>query len=691
MNVLELLLQKCIRACDRGDASSHDLYSDSCVEYKYALEKFNDITNDLEIRIRKQIQDKERFDLLQKILKIIKHGKFAKGELARIRTELEKIYFSFTGVPCTAEIKNGDELHNINCYESLRFIASKIPDNLIKGLSPKIFKKVFEAASAKYQPTKSYGNLYTKFSKALAKINKTNPSLYSELSYAVFFNRNLALEHSHGMMRDLLKYDVKQTTRAGMYAIQDRMKSNSEDAVPQINNVTPQDMDSILGEIEAATDSTFTPQFYTSLTAIRDFNYKLDSDPVEIRSGTQAQFKNDIAIYNPIFKSMLIEQDKQYNKDKSDNDKDITHVYFNNLPYHRPGYRDVIALLSGKVSLRQFVDVAGNREIQLTSALYALENDQKNLAVITFPASKGLLAEDFLEMRQKDITYQTAFNDMLAIAKDNTGKHDFYISPHIKHKIYGLHEDGFLQDLLTKSFEKLGFSPNDKLSPSDRQAVFYHFTKFELTDFIITKLGPKSINFSCKDGIDRGGSSTTYYNLIKSIERGTPMSQDEFERTLHGGPIMVKGRGMNSNIKILWNAIDAYIAGADKNITGKMNVAIPVWLREWHRKHAIHGLKEKHVDKLEQYNKIIHKEEKQASKWYSFNSESTKTKKHQLASDLLSDENKNKMLAGKQVDLQISADDLKMLREEGLFGKSRLSKIVSKLENDGVLRLTPKN
>jgi hypothetical protein len=45
-----------------------------------------------------------------------------------------------------------------------------------------------------------------------------------------------------------------------------------------------------------------------------------------------------------------------------------------------------------------------------------------------------------------------------------------------------------MADLIAKSFKKLGFPPKKILSPADEQAVFFHFIKFELTNFILEKL-----------------------------------------------------------------------------------------------------------------------------------------------------------------------------------------------------------
>ncbi len=84
---------------------------------------------------------------------------------------------------------------------------------------------------------------------------------------------------------------------------------------------------------------------------------------------------------------------------------------------------------------------------------------------------------------------------------------------------------------------------------------------------------------SCKDGIDRAGAASAYYNLIKSIQQGSPLSRQEFERAIHAAPALVKGRGMNYHAKILYNAIDYYLQAKQAS-----NEKLPEgaeWLLEW--------------------------------------------------------------------------------------------------------------
>ncbi|WP_156413204.1 hypothetical protein [Legionella cherrii] len=197
---------------------------------------------------------------------------------------------------------------------------------------------------------------------------------------------------------------------------------------------------------------------------------------------------------------------------------------------------------------------------------------------------------------------------------------DFHISQRVREKIFR-NENGkytpeaeakIINDLLKRSFEALGYSNETVLSDAQRQAVWFHFIKFELTNHIIESLKPKSINFTCKDAIDRGGVASAYFNLMKSFEETTeeeanagiekiPMNREEFEQALHAAPTMVKGRGMNHHIDIIWNVIDAYV---NKHYDQLMNNKDQAWLIEWRDYNCPHervgALLEKRIDECKQ-------------------------------------------------------------------------------------------
>ncbi|OAJ33019.1 hypothetical protein [Piscirickettsia salmonis] len=86
---------------------------------------------------------------------------------------------------------------------------------------------------------------------------------------------------------------------------------------------------------------------------------------------------------------------------------------------------------------------------------------------------------------------------------------------------------------------------------------------------------------TCKDGIDRAGIASAYYNLMQSMKGQMCLSQEEFERALHAAPALVKGRGMNHHIETLWNAVDCYLNSMKERGEGHQ---VPLWLTQWRDK-----------------------------------------------------------------------------------------------------------
>lgn len=354
----------------------------------------------------------------------------------------------------------------------------------------------------------------------------------------------------------------------------------------------------------------------------------------------------------------------------------ILHIYFNNLS--RVGG-------AGKK-----IDIENkDREAYLTRELEGLERSHENTAIITLPSDKGLLNHHLAGSRghPEAANYDSVKDRILAITNNTSGETyagDFYISTKIKAYLYGdglkykkETETAILKELIDKSFAALGFKPGDRLSPADQQAVYFYFIKFELTDFIITKLGPESFNFSCKDAIDRGGVSSAYYNLIKSIKSGNPITQEEFERLLHGAPTLVKGRGLNKHTQLIWNAVDAYVE-ANKHIPG-----FPVWLIAWRDKHALPGTPQYHINELQKY--ITTREgESEYFTFFGRRKAMTKDVKVETAKDVIASLKtlKDKRHQGESVSLKFD-DTLKIKAAQD----KRLGKIITTIEKDGMLSI----
>jgi hypothetical protein len=111
---------------------------------------------------------------------------------------------------------------------------------------------------------------------------------------------------------------------------------------------------------------------------------------------------------------------------------------------------------------------------------------------------------------------------------------------------------------------------------------------------------------SCKDGIDRGGVASAYYNIMKALELNLPFEKNEFFRALHAAPSLVKGRGMNDHIGSLWNAVNIYCHNPKNN-------NIPDWLRVWVRDNAPEKSRQSYILKLATYqNGSFHTDKKQS-------------------------------------------------------------------------------
>lgn len=537
-----------------------------------------------------------------------------------------------------SQIKDGDELHNINSYEYLKNIASAIPEQ--SQIPVLISLRRYFQKNPDYKPRTAYGNHYSRFllkmENDIEKIRieksqwirdlqlaqarlvllmslpddqrKTPDILFfmsgyqntiNELSARIknidqvinliYANPNQALERAAKMMHDVVR-STHQTSEKIEEKIRSRMQGKEKGAFDKFanklnyvlahrdqNKSTPQQEGSYLGRLTTMLSSNFKPQMSTSLASIRQYDYKNAlMHPVEYRFGTQGQYHKGKARISPLFEEWLQVQAGQY----AGTEKKITHIYFNNLARDRSDYE-------------------GKREKKLTHELEGLEGRHSNVAVITLPADKGLMHVNLTRKHARSQSYKDAFDAIRDIATGESLENiqDFYISPAVKGLLYREQpEQDVINKLLASSFEKLGFSPDSVLSDAEVQAVYFHFIKYELTRFIIDTLQPVSFNMSCKDAIDRGGVSSLYYNLLRSIESGQPMSREEFERGLHAAPTLVKGRGMNHHTILIWNALNNYMKGLEKT-----NSPIPSWLSEWHTENIPKYSREYFLNKLEEY------------------------------------------------------------------------------------------
>lgn len=445
-----------------------------------------------------------------------------------------------------------DSLHNENCYFYLKELSNEIPQTILDAMPEKMSEALTEVTKAntdeevkRVQEKYRFGDLYHDFFKYIENnidnlesyaITETDRANFNKFVLAIYHNDNKILENTFAKIKDVVLGHAPIALK-----LEKAITSHLQDNWSTINAITPAISGSNMGRIKALMAQDFKPQHTTSLSTIRHYNYQTKSSPTEYRFGTQGQRHEGKERVSPLFSAWLHAKAAAHPKQTK-----IDHIYFNNLGLDRSGFE-------------------GNKEKALTHVLHGLEADHKNVAVITLPADKGILRAHNYRKTNPTLNSKSVFDEFLAIAsqdpKAKTEVKDFFISPHIRSLLFGeTNKQEELTRLLKNSFDKLGVPYDDqKISLAQQQAVWFDFIKFELPNHIIAKLNPESINFSCKDAIDRGGVSSAYYNLMKSIEQGHPLSREEFDRGLHAAPAMVKGRGMNHHQNIIWNAMNEYV------------------------------------------------------------------------------------------------------------------------------------
>lgn len=504
-----------------------------------------------------------------------------------------------TPTPVVTALITSEALHNKNCYAYLKKLHIK-PSVLSR--IERVNKSLAESLRAvsnqeAYDPSYPYAELYTKF---FTVVEGHIETIFDELNnkkersaeeneqlseldafiFSIYDNDNEILESTFKAIQHIpLNFGPANTAIEGAITEQLRDKGKRTNLRVQ----TPAEAGSAYGQVSAFIAADFKPQHTTSLATVRKYEYKKKGDYVlEYRFGTQGQRHKGSARVSPLFERWLQVQARQPSiamvDSKPKTDPPITHIYFNNLA------RD-------KTSSSLKGHLERGKESMLTLALHTLEDRHTNVAVITLPADQDLMDRSAFQHTTPNQAYADVYKEFLEVAsQDPASKRkvkDFYISDKIRRRVFCNSLGNFSPEiektqvriLLNKSFEALGItSEGAVLSPAQKQAVWVHFIKFELPNHIITRLNPKSVNFSCKDAIDRGGVSSCYFNLMQSIKAGSPMTREEFERGLHAAPTLVKARGMNSHSKLIWNAIDVYINANYDKIRRDPKQA---WLIEW--------------------------------------------------------------------------------------------------------------
>ncbi len=438
-------------------------------------------------------------------------------------------------------LTNTESVHNHNCFAYLIQLKTHIIPSFIE-IAPEL-KRVYQLAD-EYDPQCSYGNLYSDLISFLdEQIDEIYPTLYSDeihaldnLIFGIYHNDNHIIEDTAWLINAVNKEATPKTN------ISKKIEELLENNGSSINRTNPQKAEGVVNRLDNLLSSNFKPQHDTNIPSLKHYSYKLAFEPIEYRFSTQAQRHNGDARISPLFKHWL-----RITAKRSSASTEINHIYFNNLGLDRSP-----------------IDIAGAKEKDLTLELHTLEqNPSLKVAMITLPAAKGLMSSSAYKKIDDRHGYRKVFDELLETAlteEHEDGVADLYISEHINNKLFNNHRKEILRDLLTKSFRKLGFhSETASLTSAQKQAVWFHFIKYELTHFILLTLKPNSYNFSCKDAIDRGAVSSAYYNLIKSFELNIPITKEEFEQAIDSAASNVKGRGMNFHRRIIWNALDVFI------------------------------------------------------------------------------------------------------------------------------------
>lgn len=441
-------------------------------------------------------------------------------------------------------VLTSDMMHNRNCHAYLLQLKPFINQEII-SLKQNYLTPLEKTLTEQYNECFAYGNLYSHVISALEdqidslylKLNKEQTKALDNLILAIYHNNNQILERTDWIN------EIGIQTRPTQIDTSKLIEYELKDKNTRINEVCPTGIGSIPNALGALFSSTFKPQLDTNLPSLKNYSYRKNTDPTEYRFSTQAQRHNGQVRISPLFKYWLVIKAQNAPSTQS-----VSHIYFNNLGLDRSGF-----------------DIPGSKERDLSLALHELETDcSLKIAVITFPANKSLMEANHYKTTSDHLSYASVFTELLEIAegKEHISKiSDFRISDKTRNQLFGNKENQLkiLTRLLSNSFEAQGINPPNTLSTAQKQAVWLHFTKFELTDHIITTLNPSGYNFSCKDAIDRGAVSSSYYNLIKSFKSEHPIQKNEFERALDAAAANVKGRGMNFHRNIIWNALDNYI------------------------------------------------------------------------------------------------------------------------------------
>lgn len=524
---------------EQSTISSHELHNKGCFAY---------LQN---IQLPKIIVDKLKLSEGDEALIGLAH-------LQRLSTGLEKEYD-----PRYAYADLFTRLCKINEKTILPFIAEKKQEYaLIKNdLQDKISLDNFVIENPDLND-KEYVASHVDSKKEHIKQLAANEQRMHDLNNYVtsfFLNDNKHLKINYDYLKPTVD-SLSPTSLSAEKAIKHLL--HDKDSNTNFQTLSPEQAGSNPVLLATLVSPNFKPQHSTSLKSIVDNE---EGESKLLRLGTIAQRHEGKPRLDPLVDHFFEAQAHEAPQ------KEITHVTINLLGRDREGFE-------------------GEKERELSLVIEEAENQHSKVAMITLPADKGLMAGSQYKDTKAKFSYKDTMDEFLLIATEDpaaqTKIKDFHISDKIRRLLFtnkqyeysNETELAVLKDLLAQSAEKLNIDTTALISPAQKQALWFHFIKFELTNHILITLKPITYNIDCKDGIDRGAAHRAYYRLIKSIEVGNPMSRDTFQEALHAAAAGVKGRGMNHHHNMIWNAVDAYVSANYDSIKTNEKQS---WMIEW--------------------------------------------------------------------------------------------------------------
>lgn len=292
-----------------------------------------------------------------------------------------------------------------------------------------------------------------------------------------------------------------------------------------------------------------------------------EGEPKILRFGTQI---TGYATLQPAFINYLAVKKAQkavQNEKAAQNESEsIHHVYFN--------------LMKRPIAVKELDIPRRIIESLKTKALEKLNRRGLGVAVVTLPAAGRYFTRGYLthegRAKRPNKRYDCDQLREKTIKSILSGKNDFMIPE----SLGAIKEREILESEFNASVDSIlgKDSGRTMITAEERQAILFDFIKYRLPKLIIKELNPDTVNFSCKDAIDRGGVNTLWYEFRRRLDEvpPKPMTLDEFNMNLDAAALLVKSRPANENRNLLWNALNLYYEKNPDKFTGDMS-----WVKKW--------------------------------------------------------------------------------------------------------------